>query len=101
MEKLNLTAGISNVPSGMDFTDIYTMFPDSFMQDYTKCKNIMDFCAAIGYDISSKPPETKTIASGAYDTLIRQYSDFESWTSMWETAIQYHEDLGKCNKGDK
>lgn len=101
MDKINLTAGISNVPSGMDFTDIYTMFPDSFMQNYTKYRNIMDFCNAIGYDINNKYPENKTITSGAYDALIHQYSNFESWDSMCETAIQYHKDKGSNNKGDK
>lgn len=101
MEKMNLATGISNVPENMDFTDIYTMFPDSFMKHYTKCKNIMDFCDAIGYDINNGYPKDKTIASGAYNALIRRYSSFESWDAMWETAIQYHKDRSNDNKADK
>lgn len=101
MRRIHLATGISNVPDNADFTDIYTIFPDSFMQNYTKCKNIIDFCNTIGLDIGNVNSENQKIDSGAYDALIHQYSVFESWDAMCEAAIQYHKDLSKDNRGDK
>lgn len=92
MAKIYLSTGVHNSPANaenMDCVDAYTMFPDDFMQSYTKHKNIVDFIEAI--DSSFSEEESAKLNNGYYDDLICQHSDFKSWKSMLEAVSDYHE----------
>ncbi len=66
---------------------IFDVFPDSFMQDFTKHNTFVDFCEAIGCDITSQDDLDK-LDSGYFDESISLHSEFESWEDMTETAYQ-------------
>lgn len=66
---------------------VFDVFPDSFMQNYTKHKTFTDFCEAIGCDIVSQDDLSK-LDAGFFDKSIRAQSVFESWEDMTETAYQ-------------
>lgn len=93
MTNIYLSTGVhsplANVEN-MDCVDAHTMFPDDFMQSYTKHKNVVDFIEAIGSAFSK--PESDKLINGDYNTLIHQHSDFESWEAMCEAVKAYHED---------
>lgn len=66
---------------------IFDVFPDSFMQDFTKHNTFVDFCEAISCDITSQDDLDK-LDSGYFDESISMHSEFESWEDMTETAYQ-------------
>ena len=74
----------------MLFRSAYTLFPDDFMQSYTKHRNIVNFMEAIGSGFSE--PEPHKLNNGDYDDRIRQHSNFQSWEAMCEAAMAYYED---------
>lgn len=93
MEKIYLSTGIHNPPTGtedMDCVNAYTFFPDDFMQSYTKHKSIVSFIEAIGSAFSES--ESEKLNNGDYDDLICKHSDFKSWEAMLEAVRDYHED---------
>lgn len=67
---------------------VFDVFPDSFIQCFTKHDTFVDFCNAIGCDITSQDDLDK-LDSGYFDESIRMYSVFKSWEDMTETAYQH------------
>ena len=65
---------------------IVEVFPDSFMETYTKHKNFTDFCNAIHCDMKSQDDLNKLQDTHEFDSAIRSQSVFESWEAMIETA---------------
>lgn len=66
---------------------VFDVFPDSFMQKYTKHGNFTDFCQAIGCNMTSQADLDK-LDNGVFDEIIKLQSEFESWEDMTETAYQ-------------
>ena len=90
MVQIRLSVGkeASKRPDYISSVDIYELFPNSFMEEFTKCKNIVDFCQAIGCDITSQEDLNKLQDTGAYNNAIFTHSNFASWQEMVETACQ-------------
>ena len=85
MAKIYLSIGINNPPTGaenMVQADAYTLFPDDFMQSYTKHRNIVNFMEAIGSGFSEPEPHKlnngKPCAKLLWPTMrIKRISDYK------------------------
>lgn len=69
-------------------SSIFEIFPDSFMSEFTSCKNFTDFCTAIGCDMTSQNDLDKLQDTNTFDEAIRSNSVFSSCQEMIETAYQ-------------
>lgn len=69
-------------------SSVFEIFPDSFMSEFTHHKNFIDFCEAIGCDITSQSDLDKLQDTNDFDKSIRLNSGFSSWKEMVETAYQ-------------
>lgn len=90
MTQIRLVVG-ENSHKRLDYlssADVYELFPDSFMEEFTKHKNFTNFSEAIGCDLSSQADLDRLQESGAFDPEIRTCTDFESWQDMIQTAYQ-------------
>ncbi|MDO5349792.1 MAG: hypothetical protein Q4E86_07615 [Lachnospiraceae bacterium] len=92
MAKLKLTVGNCSMDTEatncMPAGSVFDVFPDSFMQNYTKHLNFTDFCQAIGCNMTSQDDLNK-LDNGDFDSPIKAQSEFESWEDMVETAYQH------------
>lgn len=79
----DITKRLEYISSG----SVFDIFPDAFMQNYTKYQNFTDFCQAIGCDMTSQNDLDK-LDTGEFDEDIKMQSEFESWEDMTETAYQ-------------
>lgn len=90
MAQIRLAVG-ENSHKRLDYlssVSVYELFPDSFMEKFTKHKNFTAFCKAIGCDLTSQTDLDKLQESDAFDFMIRSCSEFESWADMVQTAYQ-------------
>ena len=68
-------------------SDIFTVFPNSFMENHTQYRTFTDFCQAMNCDLTSQNDLDK-LQNGDFDQSIVLLSDFDSWNDMVETAYQ-------------
>lgn len=69
-------------------SNVYDVFTDSFMSEFTKASNFTDFCEMIGCDIASQSDLDKLQDDTYFDKAIQSNSQFASWQDMVETAYQ-------------
>lgn len=69
-------------------SNVYDVFTDSFMSEFTKASNFTDFCEMIGCDIASQSDLDKLQDDAYFDKAIQSNSQFASWQDMVETAYQ-------------
>lgn len=69
-------------------SNVYDVFTDSFMSEFTKASNFTDFCEMIGCDIASQSDLDKLQDDAYFDNAIQSNSQFASWQDMVETAYQ-------------
>ena len=92
MAKIHIAVGASadQIKKRLDYnaqTDIFTVFPNSFMETHTRCRTFTDFCQAMNCDLASQNDLDK-LQNGDFDQSIVLLSDFDSWEDMVETAYQ-------------
>ena len=68
-------------------SDIFSIFPNTFMENHSKYHNFTNFCQVIGCDLTSQA-DLDRLQSGDFDKSIALHSDFDSWEDMVETAYQ-------------
>lgn len=96
MAQIHLTVG-ENRHKRLDYlssVDVYELFPDSFIAEFTEHKNFTDFCQAIGCDMTSQEDLDKLQETNTFDSIINSCSEFESWQDMLQTAYQKLLDKG-------
>lgn len=69
-------------------SNVYDVFTDSFMSEFTKASNFTNFCEMIGCDIASQSDLDKLQDDAYFDKAIQSNSQFASWQDMVETAYQ-------------
>ena len=69
-------------------SNVYDVFTDSFISEFTKASNFTDFCEMIGCDIASQSDLDKLQDDACFDKAIQSNSQFASWQDMVETAYQ-------------
>ena len=80
-----------DIQKRLDYTsdsNVYEIFPDSFISEFTKASNFTDFCEMIGCDITSQTDLDKLQDDAYFDNAIQNNSEFTSWQDMVETAYQ-------------
>ena len=69
-------------------SNVYDVFTDSFMSEFTKASNFTEFCEMIGCDLASQSDLDKLQDDACFDKAIQSNSQFASWQDMVETAYQ-------------